>query len=179
MRTLILRTLILSATMVMASATVQAGDLRSLSTGLATDVPAERPAPAPSAMRANNDTPAPEAPRYAPPPPPPPAPPAPTTTQNEPSRNTSDTPRYNTRPAPVEPATTATTPPATTTPSIAYRDTPRSEPSYHPSPSRMRYRPAAHMNQRYAAIRWPRPHVPHRWSKGRIIAALHRYGIYW
>ena len=175
MRPLILRTLILSATMVMASATVQAGDLRSLSTGLATDTPAERPAPAPSAMRANNDTPATEAPRYAPPPPPPP--PAATTTQNEPSRNTSDTPRYTTRPA-VEPATTATTPPATTTPSTADRYTPRSEPSYHPSPSRMRYRPA-HMNQRYASIRWPRPHLPHRWSTGRVIAALHRYGIYW
>jgi len=171
-----MRTLILITAMVLASATAQASDLRSLSTGMATDTPAERPAPPPSAVRANNDTPATDAPRYAPPPPPPAA----TTTQNEPSRNTSDTPRYNTRPAPVDPAptTTATTPPAPSRPSIADRDTSRSEPSYHPSPSRMRYRPV-HVNQRYAGIRWPRPHLPYRWSTRRIVAALHHYGIYW
>jgi hypothetical protein len=168
-----MRTLILITAMVLASATAQAGDSRGLSTGMITDTPAERPAPpAPSAVRAEN-APATDAPRYAPPPA------STTTTPSDPQRNVSDTPRYNTRPAPVDPApaTTATTPPAT--PSTAYRDTPRSEPSYHPSPSRMRYRPAAHMNQRYAAIRWPRPHVPHRWSTRRVIAALHRYGIYW
>ena len=164
-----MRTVILITAMVLASATAQAGDLRSLSsTGLATDTPADRPT-SPSAMRANNDTPATDAPRYTPPP-------ASTTTQNEPSRNTSETPRYTTRPAAVDnaPATTATTPPAST----ADRDTARSEPSYHPSPSRMRYR-HARMAPRYAAIRWPRPHLPHRWSAGRIIAALHHYGIYW
>ncbi len=166
-----MRTVILITAMVLASATAQASDLRSLSTGLATDTQADRPAPAPSAMRAENPSAA-DTPRYAPPP-------AATATQNEPSRNTSDTPRYNTRPAPVEPAptTTATTPPQSRQ-SIADRDTPRSEPSYHPSPSRMRYRPV-HVTQRYGAIRWPRPHLPHRWSTGRIIAALHRYGIYW
>jgi hypothetical protein len=147
-----MRKVILIAAMVLASASAQAGESRSLSTGLTANDP---PAATNSAPRTNNalraeNTPSteaplpPDAPRYSAP--------AETPPPVEPTRNTSDTPRYTARPAAVD-----------ATPSTTHR--PPGEASYHPS--------RAH----YA--RAERPHYRPHLTAGRIIAALHRYGIYW
>ena len=189
-----MRKFVLIAATVLASTAAHAGDLRSLSTNstsMTTTMPSDKPVPpapeprAADSLRASyNDPPAAartDTPRYAPPP-------AATTAQTDaPAPPAPDAPRYNTRPAPVEttapaPATTATTPPATTTPTA--RDT-TGDDRYRPR-SRMRY--ASHTPYsrshayapRYAAYGW-RAHRHARWAgyKYRIIAQLHRYGVYW
>src|SRR5262249_28659514 len=80
-------------------------------------------------------------------------PPADTTSNPPPA----ETPHYTARPAPVDNAPRATT----TTPTTQ-------TPSSSTSPREVHGR---HM-------RAERPHHGH-WSAGRIIATLHRYGIYW
>jgi hypothetical protein len=152
-----MRKFILIAAMVLASAAAQAGESRSLSRLNPADPPAATSTQprANDVLRADNVTDTTpttaDTPRYAPPP-------AETQAPADTTRNTTDTPHYSTRPAPVQ-----ATPPATTT-----ADTPPStEPTYHRS-GRNRQ---AQMHQR-------RPHHA-RLTAGRIIAALHRYGIYW
>lgn len=162
-----MRTSILIASLILASTAAQAGDSRSLSTnsiGLTTAMPGDKPAPAAEALRVS-DTPAQPAtrtdtPRYAPPP-------AAATAQSEPTPpSPPDAPRYTTRPAPVE----------ATSPAPAERDTPRDEPSYRPSRARYHHVSA---DQRRAAMDRPHGYRHVRWTAGRIIAQLHRYGIYW
>jgi hypothetical protein len=151
-----MRKSVLIAAMVLASAAAaQAGEVRSLSQVNANDPPATVQ-PRPTDVRVDNvtNTTA-ETPRYAPPP-------GETPQPADTSRNAADAPRYSARPAPVQ-----ATPPATTvTP-------PSSEPTYHRSP---RYRQAQMYRQ---ALMHRRPHYPGRITTRRIIAALHRYGIYW
>jgi hypothetical protein len=148
MRTLVL----IAAVVVLASASAQAGESRSLSAyPVSNDTTATVQPAASKSLRADNDTPAAqptETPRYSPPPadatsnPPPPA----------------ETPHYTARPAPVDNAPRATTAtPTSHTPSEDY------------SPREARGR---HM------MRAERGHH-HRLTAGRIIAALHHYGIYW
>jgi hypothetical protein len=177
-----MRRFVLIAAMMLASASAQAGDSRGLSTGSVTAAPSDPPAAVNTQqLRAQNDTavvppkPA-ETPRYTPPPAE--AQPAQTTPPADATRSPSEAPRYTARPAPVDnaPPATASTAPSTTTPSTAqpgrryddkgYYD----DAGYHPSRSRH-----AH-NDRYDDR--PRHHRT-RLSAGRIIAALHRYGIYW
>ena len=170
-----MRRFALVAAMVLASASVQAGDSRSLST---TSAVSEPPAvinnqPKPGTLRAETDTtatpaatpasppvPAAETPRYAPPPAEVPkaietTKPADTTRNTEPV-TAAPPPRYNARPAAVD-----TTPPDAS----PYRQPPRQ--ANYPR-SQMRH------------ASYGRPHYRvHRWNTGRIIAALHRYGIYW
>ena len=148
-----MRRFALIAAMVLASASAQAGDSRSLSTGTnVTDQPATisaQPANT-SAVRAENtttttttatDQPA-ETPRYI-------APPADTTSTEAPV----ETRRYTARPAAVE----NRTPSATT-------QAPSDE-------------TASRSGRRHA--RSDRPRMHGRWTTGRIIATLHRYGVYW
>jgi hypothetical protein len=181
------------AAIILASTAAHAGDQRSLSTNstsMTTTVPAPAPEPrAADSLRASYNDPPPAAaprtdtPRYAPPP-------AATTAQTDQPAPPAvpDAPRYNARPAPVEspapaPATTASTPPATTTPSTV-QDTPRNAP--YRVRSRAHYASGAPYSRshayapRYAAYGW-RAHRHARWAgyKYRIIAQLHRYGIYW
>ncbi|HLZ05398.1 MAG TPA: hypothetical protein VKR55_25025 [Bradyrhizobium sp.] len=160
--------ILIAAAMVLASAAAQAGDSRSLSTGLTTNTPSDPPAVVDNqALRADNDTPAtttpsqPDTPRYT-------APPTDTPQQAQPAPAPSDTPRYTARPAPVEntPPATATTTPSTTAPSTAHRHASNDEPNYRPSRSRHAHAERAHHRGTY-------------WTAGRIIAELHRYGIDW
>jgi hypothetical protein len=152
-----MRKFILIAAMVLASAAAaQAGESRSLSRLNPADPAATSTEPrANDVLRADNvtnTTPATdETPRYAPPP-------AETQAPADTTRNTTETPHYSTRPTPVR-----ATPPATTT-----TDTPPSnEPTYHRS------------GRNRQAQMYHRPHHHGRITAGRIIAALHRYGIYW
>jgi hypothetical protein len=171
MRKFVLVAAIVVTAIDLASAGAQAADSRSLST-----ISGESPAATsyqskPGTLRAETGTtatpaaipappplPAAETPRYALPPTEPKAIEAPrpvdTTRNTEPSATTR---RYNARPAAID-----TTPPATVTP---YRQPPR-QANYRRS------------QMRHAS--YGRPHYRiHRWNTGRIIAALHRYGIYW
>jgi hypothetical protein len=175
-----MRTLILIAAMVLTSATAQAGDSRGLSTSsLPIDKPVTAAEPrAADTLRVNNETPAIAAPRndtprYAAP--------AATTAQSEPTPpSPPDTPRYSTRPAPVEttpaPATTATTTPA------ARQDKPATEP--YRVRARTHYASAEPASRSFAphhaSYGW-RGYRHGRWTayRYRIIAQLHRYGIYW
>jgi len=183
--------------------TAQARDSRSLSSGAtANDVTATTTQAKPDALSAQSDgaattAPAPQAietPRYAPPPgteapryvapPAPPAAEAPKpvdTTRNSetptqtPVQTPTETqaPRYTARPAPVDNTPTAATPPST---------------RQHMPPREARYRHGRSHHADYSGSDyWPdygwgyeRPHfrTPH-WSTRRIIAALHRYGLYW
>jgi hypothetical protein len=150
-----MRKFILTAAMILASAAAaQAGESRSLSRLNPADPAAATQSKGNDVLRADNvtnTTPTPdETPRYAPPP-------AETQAPADTTRNTTDTPHFSTRPTPVQ-----ATPPATST--IA--TPPSTEPTYHRS-GRNRQ---AQMHQR--------PHHG-RLTAGRIIAALHRYGIYW
>src|SRR5581483_5293573 len=159
----------LIAAMVFASAAAaQAGNSRSLitnctpsattPTSLTAPMPnADQPATAqeprsPDALRAYNDTPTTDAPR-----------------QNDAPR--ADAPRYNVRPAPVETSRAATTtPPSQDAPAAATNDQPpRQTATARPSRD---YR-EAHAKRGYAR------HQRGRLTAGRIIATLHRYGIYW
>ena len=154
-----MRTLVLIAAVILTSASAQAGDSRSLSTYPVNDTTstvASKPA-AGKSLRAENDTPAAqpaETPRYAPPadaaPNPPPA---------------EETPHYTARPAPVGNAPRATKAVTTATETPSRDDTARGEYSSRGGRSRM-------MRAEHA-----RHH--HRLSIGRVVAALHRYGIYW
>jgi hypothetical protein len=189
-----MRKFVLIAATILASTAAHAGDLRSLSTNstltTVSDKPVSAPEPraadslrasyneAPATTTSRNDT-----PRYAPPP-------AATTAQTEPAPAAPDAPRYNARPAPVEttppaPATTATTPTTTTTPSAARQDTSGTEP-YRPR-SRPRYASNEPYSRSYAprhgsyGYGWPRAHRYGHWAayRYRVVAQLHRYGIYW
>jgi hypothetical protein len=151
-----MRTLVLIAAVVgLASASAQAGESRSLSAyPVSNDTTATVQPAASKSLRAENETPAvqpAETPRYSPPPA--------DATANPPSPPPAETPHYTTRPAPVDNAPRATT--AATTPTHAASD------DYSPREARGR-----HM------MRAERSHH-HRLTAGRIIAALHHYGIYW
>jgi hypothetical protein len=149
MRTLVL----IAAVVVLASASAQAGESRSLSAyPVSNDATATVQPAASKSLRAENDAPVAqpaETPRYSPPPadttsnPPPPA----------------ETPHYTARPAPVDNAPRSTTTAAT--PTHATSD------DYSPRESRGRH-----------SMRAEHSHH-HRLTAGRIIAALHHYGIYW
>ena len=153
-----MRKLVLITAMVLASASAQAGESRSLSAYPVNDTTSAAPSQpvAGKSLRADNDTPAApaaETPRYSPPP-------GDTTSTPPPA---AETPHYTARPAPVDNAPRATTPStASHTPSEDY--SPRRDYSSHGG--------RAHM------MRAERSHH-HRLTAGRIIAALHRYGIYW
>ena len=111
-------------------------------------------------------------------------PPSETQTPADPARNVSDAPRYTARPAPVDnaPPTTGSTAPSTVTPSTAqperryddrgYYD----DAGYHPFPRR--HTDADHYAERPHGYT-DRPYHRARWNARRIIAELHRYGIYW
>jgi hypothetical protein len=156
-----MRILVLIAAVVLASASAQAGESRSLSaypdSNDTTAMAGSQPV-ASKSLRADNDTTATqptETPRYSPPPA--------DTTSNQPSPPAAETPHYAARPAPVDNTPRATPAAnATQTPSNDY--SPRGDYSSRGSHGR-------HM-------RAERPH-PHRWTAGRIIATLHHYGIYW
>jgi hypothetical protein len=148
-----MRKLILITAMVLASASAQAGESRSLTAYPVNDTTSAVPSQpaAGKSLRADNDTPAApaaETPRYSPPPG--------DTTSNPPPA--AETPHYTTRPAPVDNA------PRATTPSTASH-TPSED--YSPREGRGRH-----------SMRAEHSHH-HRLTAGRIIAALHRYGIYW
>lgn len=149
-----MRTLILIAAVVLASASAQAGESRSLSADPISDVTtAGSPPAASTSLRADNDAamqPA-ETPRYSPPPG--------EATSNPPP---AETPHYTARPAPVDNArpTRAT---AAQTPDDAY--SPHGDHSSRAARS-------------HYLMRAERPHHRH-WTVGRIIATLHHYGIYW
>jgi hypothetical protein len=81
-----------------------------------------------------------------------------------------DTPRYNVRPAPVE------TPRAATTTPPAAQDTPAVSTNNAPPP---RQATMSRPSREYHASRGYVRHQRGRLTAGRIIAALHRYGIYW
>ena len=153
--------ILIAAAMVLVSATAQAGDSRSLSTGLTTNAPGNPPATNDQTLQADNDTTTTtlpsqaETPRYSPPP-------AETPPLAEPTRNTSETPRYTARPAPVDNAP----PQVTTTPSTA-RHEPASDTTSRPE--RAHHAHAARQHHRGGTY----------WTAGRIIAELHRYGIDW
>jgi hypothetical protein len=147
-----MRRFALIAAMVLASATAQAGESRSLSVPTGNDQTATvHTQPATSDVRAENtttsDQPA-EQPRYIAP-----AADTDTTPSNQPS---AETPRYTARPAVID-----NKPPATTTTTR----TPSDDTTYRPSRTRH--------------ARAERPHGRGHWSTGRIIATLHRYGVYW
>jgi hypothetical protein len=148
-----MRKFVLIAAMVLTTAAAaQAGGSRSLSRQNPGDPPAATTQPRTNDARADNTTTSTPAPAETPryaPPAGEPAPPADAT------RNTSDTPHYTARPAAVD----AATPPS-------------SERTYHRS---SRYRHAQMYRQ---AQMQRRPHRG-RMTVGRIVAALHRYGIYW
>lgn len=154
-----MRTLVLIVAVVgLASASAQAGESRSLSAYPVSDTTSAAPSQpaAKKSLRAENDTPptpAAETPRYSPPP-------------GEAASNpppSAETPHYTTRPAPVDNtprASRATT--ATQTPSRDY--SPRDDYASRGARGRMmRAERSRH----------------HRLTVGRVIAALHRYGIYW
>jgi hypothetical protein len=151
MRTLVL----IAAVVVLASASAQAGESRSLSAYPVSDTTSAVPSQpvASKSLRADNDTPAAqpaETPRYSPPP---------ADTTSNPPPPSAETPHYTARPAPVDNAPRATT--AATTATHAARD------DYSPREGRGRH-----------GMRAEHSHH-HRLTAGRIIAALHRYGIYW
>jgi hypothetical protein len=153
-----MRTLVLIAAVVLTSASAQAGESRSLSTyPVNNDTTATVQPAASKSLRADNDTPAAqpaETPRYSPPPS--------DATSNPPPA--AETPHYTTRPAAVDNAPRATTPTtATHTPS----DDEQSRGGYSPRESRGRHMMRAERSRH------------HHLTAGRIIAALHRYGIYW
>jgi hypothetical protein len=164
-----MRQFVLIAAMVITSAAAaQAGESRSLSNLNSSDPPATTSTLPRSndALRADNTT-APataETPRYAPPP-------GETQQPADAPRSVSDTPRYAPRPTAVE-----TTRPAATTTTAAL---PSDERTYRPSSHERSYRhaPRYRQAQMYPQIRL-RPYRG-RLTPGRIVAALHRYGIYW
>jgi hypothetical protein len=180
--------LILIAALVLVSASAQAGDSRSLSTAVTTSDPpaATKTQPKSGALSAQTDStatpvPAPpraETPRYAPP--------AEAPKAEDATRNTdtpvqapaempvrSEAPRYTARPAAFDTMPTAATAPST---------------RQHMPPREARYRRGrTHYAGAYGSDYgsdhgwgYGRPYFgPHRWSTWRIIATLHRCGIYW
>jgi hypothetical protein len=147
-----MRKIILIAAMALTSAIAQAGETRSLSTAAA---PSDAPATIQTKqLQAQNDAPV-ATPAKPADTPRYSLPTSETQTPAGPARNVSDAPRYTARPAPVDnaPPTTASTAPSTVTPSPAHAERP----------------------QGYT----DRPHHRARWNARRIIAELHRYGIYW
>ena len=161
-----MRKIILIAAMALTSAAAQAGEPRSLSTAAA---PSDAPAAIQTKqLQAQYDAPvAPPAkpadtPRYS-------LPPSETQTPADPARNVSDAPRYTVRPA-VDNA------PLTAQPERRYDDRGYyDDAGYHPFPRR-------HTDADRDAERphgyTDRPHHRALWTARRIIAELHRYGIY-
>lgn len=165
--------LIAAAAIVLASATAHAGDSRSLTTSMTTDMPNGPAAPvqppqADSSLRAYPDTASADTPRYRLPP--------------------SETPRYgtpssNSRPAVVDntpqttqPPQTTETPPAAATPPVASTSPVAATPSTNvdePQHTTTHRAPAVHAHADRSH------HRGGRWTAGRIIAELHRYGVYW
>jgi hypothetical protein len=149
--------------MVLASATAYAGDSRSLSTSMTTDLPNTPAAPvqpqADSALRAYPDASA-DTPRYRLPP-------------SDAQNSTPHT--YVQRPAVVDntPQTTQTTPPAQTTETTPPAVSSPSTNVDRPEQNTMHRAPAAHAHAERTHRR------AGHWTAGRIIAELHRYGIYW
>ena len=153
--------LIAAAAMVLASTTAYAGDSRSLSTSMTTDLPNTPAAPvqpqADNALRAYPDTASADTPRYRLPP----------------SDAQNSTPHsYTQRPAEVDntpqttqpPQTTETTPPPVATTSTNVD---------RPEQTTTHRAPAVHAHAERSH------HRGGRWTAGRIIAELHRYGVYW
>jgi hypothetical protein len=150
-----MRTLVLIAAVVLTSASAQAGESRSLSAYPVSDTTSTVQPAASKSLRADNDTPATpaaETPRYSPPPG--------EATSNSPP---AETPHYTTRPAAV--GTTPRAAAATQAPSADEQ----ARGGYSPREGRGR-----HMRD----MRAERGHH-HRLTLGRVIAALHRHGIYW
>jgi hypothetical protein len=148
-----MRRFILIAAMVLASASAQAGETRSLTTGDSlttvganTGQSSAQEPKATNSVRADNDAPTTSAPQAVDTPRANDAPAAP------------ETPRYTTRPAAVGATTLKTT--TTTTTQRPYDDT---------------MQPTGHV--RHARADWP--HGYGRWTTRRVIAMLHRYGVYW
>jgi hypothetical protein len=161
-----MRKLVLMTAMVLASASAQAGESRSLSAYPVNDTTSAAPSQpaAGKSLRAENDTPAApaaETPRYSPPPG--------DTTSNPPPA--AETPHYTARPAPVDnaPRGKEATKETTTTPSTA---------SHTPSEDYSPRRDYSSHGARGRMMRAERSHH-HRLTVGRVIAALHHYGIYW
>lgn len=158
--------LIAAAAIVLGSATAYAGDSRSLSTSMTTDLPNAQPAApvqpqADSALRAYPDTASADTPRYR-------LPPSDTPQQDSTPRNNIQRPAVvdntpQTTPT-TPPQTTETTPPAVTTPSTNVD---------RPEQNTMHRAPAVHAHAQRSHRRGG------QWTAGRIIAELHRYGIYW
>jgi len=154
-----MRKFVLMAAVLLASASAQAGESRSLSSYPVDDTTSAVPSQpvANQSLRADNDTattqPV-ETPRYSPPPG--------EATSNPPPAT--ETPHYTVRPAPVGTAPRATR--ATTTAQAPSSD-------YSP---RGNYSPRGVHGR--TMMRAERPHYQ-RLTAGRILEALHRYGIYW
>jgi hypothetical protein len=150
-----MRKLVLIAAVVLASASAQAGESRSLSAYSANNDTTATVGSQPvvhKSLRADNDTPATppvETPRYSPPP---------ADATRNPAPEPAEAPRYTARPAPVD-----NTPPAKTTTTTT--QTPSGDDSSRDAHGRH--------------ARADRSHGHGRWTAGRIIATLHRYGIYW
>src|SRR5262249_31534472 len=116
--------------------------------------PAAQEPRSPNALRAYNDTPTTDIPH-----------------QSDTPRT--DTPRYNVRPAPVETPRVATTQPP------ANQDTPAVTNNDPPPRQTTTARPSRDYREYHAGNRgYARQHHG-RLTAGRIIATLHRYGIYW
>lgn len=147
--------ILIAAAMVLASATAHAGDSRSLSTGPTNTMSTDQPAAVDNhRLQADNDTTA-TTPPSQPDTPRYTPPPEDTPHEVEPAPTASETPHYTARPAPVE----------TVTPSTTYHRH-AGERTSHPG------------RVRHAHAEWPY-HRGTYWTAGRIIAELHRYGIYW
>jgi hypothetical protein len=167
--------LIAAAAMVLATASAHAGDSRSLTTSMTTDMPNGQPAApvqpqADSSLRAYPDTASADTPRYR-------LPPSDTPQQNttphtyaqrpavvDNTPQTAQPPQVTqTTPPPVE-ATPAATPPAAATSSANVDEPPQT--TTHRAPSVHAHADRSHRRGG-------------RWTAGRIIAELHRYGVYW
>jgi hypothetical protein len=157
--------LIAAAAIVLASATAHAGDSRSLSTSMTTDLPNTPAAPvqpqADNSLRAYPDTASADTPRYRLPP------------SDAPQQNV--TPHYAQRPTVVDntPQTTQTTPPPQTTETTPPAVTTPSTNVDRPEQDTMHRAPAVHAHAQRSHRRGG------QWTAGRIIAELHRYGVYW
>jgi hypothetical protein len=163
-----MRKLVLIAAMVMASASAYAGDSRSLSTSMTTEMPSGQPAApvqpqADNSLRAYPDTASAETPRYR-------LPPSDASQQSTPHGYAQrpavvdNTPQTAQPPQAIQPPqTTESTPPAATPSTNVDR---AEQTTTHRAPTAHAHADRSH---RYGG----------RWTAGRIIAELHRYGVYW
>jgi hypothetical protein len=173
--------LIAAATMVLTSASAYAGDSRSLTTSMTTDMPNGPAAPvqppqADSSLRAYPDTASADTPRYR-------LPPSETPRYGTPSSNPRPAVVDNTPQATQPPQVTQTTPPPAATPPAAATPPVASTPPVAATPSANVDEPQPTTTHR-AQVVHAHADRPHRrdgghWTAGRIIAELHRYGVYW